>query len=116
MRDDGVLFICDLANIAENGLMPVQALQPVTKYWFKFRTVGMNRQYLAKGVNEQVDFLVSVPFDINIRIGQYAVLGNGDQFRITTVSHYDEDTEIRRTDLALMRLEDYYAVNTSKAC
>lgn len=116
MRDDGVLFVCRLVNGAENGLMPVQVLKPMIKYWFKIRTVGAQRSYLAKGVNEQVDFLVSVPFDPRIRIGNYAVFGNGDQYRITNISHYDEDTEIRRTDLTLMRLEDYYAVSTDEAC
>lgn len=116
MRDDGVLFVCRLVNEAQNGLMPREVLKPMVKHWFKIRTVGAQRQYLAKGVNEQVDFLVSVPFDPRIRIGNFAVLGNGEQYRITNVAHFDEDTEIRRTDLSLTRLEDYYAVSTDATC
>lgn len=116
MRDDGVLFVCRLVNASQKGLMPVQVLKPMAKYWFKIRTVGAQRQYLAKGVNEQVDFLLSVPFDPRIQIGNYAVLGNGEQYRITNISHYDEDTEIRRTDLSLTRLEDYYAISTDENC
>lgn len=110
MRDDGTVTICTLENVAENGRMPVETLQPIRKYWFQMRTVGVTRQYMAKGVNEQVDLLLSVPFDPSIRIGLYAVLGNGEQYRIGTVSHFREDTELRRTEIALTRLEDNYAV------
>ena len=116
MRDDGVLLVCSLVNGSQNGFKPEQVLQPLSKYWFKIKTVGMNRQDLAKGVNEQVDFLVSIPSDYGVHIGQYAVFGNGEQFRITNVAHYDEETEIRRTDLTLMRLEEYYAVSTPQTC
>lgn len=116
MRDDGVLFVCGLVNEAENGLKPDQVLLPISKYWFKIKTAGMQRQYLAKGVNEQVDFLVAIPSDYGVHIGQYAVFGNGEQFRITNVQHFDDDTELRRTELSLMRLEDYYAVSTPQNC
>ena len=116
MKDDGVLCVCGLENASQNGLKPEMVLHPVAKYWFRTKTVGMNRQYLAKGVNEQVDFLVSIPCDFSIRIGQYAVFGNGDQFRITNVQHFDDDTELRRTELSLMRLEEYYAVSTPQNC
>lgn len=112
MRDDGVVFICDLTDTSVNGRMPVEVLEPVSKYWFQLRTVGINRQYMAKGVNEQVDLLLSVPFDPSIRIGQYAMLGNGEQYRIDTVSHFRDETELRRTEIALSRVEEYYAVDT----
>ena len=110
MRKDGVLQICELVNQSPNGRMPIDMLNPLSRYWFEIRTVGATRQYLAKGVNERVDFLVSIPFDNDIRIGQYAVFGNGDQFRIDNVSHFDDVGELRRTDLSLSRLEEYYAV------
>lgn len=111
MKDDGVLFICDLVNLAENGEMPNEGLLRKKRYWFQIKTIGINRQYLAKGVNERVDLLVDIQFDLDVRIGQYVVLGNGEQFRIDTVSHFDEPTELRRTELGLYRLENYYAVS-----
>ena len=115
IRDDGVLFICDLTNTSENGLMPKEVLTVVNKYWFHIDTIGINRQYLAKGVNQQVDLLVSIAFDNKIRIGQYVVLGNGEQYHINMVSHiesqdtrYNTDSLLRRTQLTLQRVENYY--------
>lgn len=116
IRDDGVLYICNLENQAENGLMPREVLSVVNKYWFHIDTIGINRQYLAKGVNEQVDLLVSIAFDNKVKIGQYAVLGNGEQYHINMVSHIEEQESrstttrslLRRTQLTLQRVENYY--------
>lgn len=127
MRDDGTLFICDLINQAENGEMPREILSVKNKYWFENRTVGYGRAYTAMGVNQRVDRLVRIDRDYNIEAGQYAVLGNGEQFRITLVSH-GEDVNPRTkqfnsyyyrqpeivglpyTELTLVRLEDNYDV------
>lgn len=135
MRDNGTLYICDLTNKAENGLMPHQVLTIKSKYWFERRTIGVTRQYQAKGVNEQVDLLVRIAPDHNINIGQYAVLGNGEQFRITMVNHGYDYTEYTRvykkefyingyhtsrltgldyTELTLMKVEDYYELETDE--
>lgn len=134
MRDSGVLFVCSLINTAENGLMPKQVLKKVSKYWFERRTIGISRMYEAKGVNEQVDLLVRIPPDNNIRIGQYVMLGNGEQFRITQVNHGHDSWEYTRmkksdfingyqtsritgldwTELSLMRLEDNYELQVDE--
>ena len=131
MRDDGVLFVCNLVNDAANGLMPSETLSIVNKYWFENRTIGFSRFYTAQGVNQRVDRLVRIPWDMSVQIGQYAVLGNGEQFRITMVSH-GEDTNprtkmvdskyyrqpviagLKYTELTLTKVENYYAVATSE--
>lgn len=129
MKDDGVLYICNLVNEAENGDMPKEVLQIVNKHWFENRVVGYGRFYSAQGVNQRVDRLVRVNLDNNIRIGQYAVLGNGEQFRIDMVSHGQEvfertkmiDSKYYRqpkivgnkyTEITLSRVENYYDVET----
>ena len=129
MRDDGVLYICDLINTADNGDMPREKLQIVNKHWFEERVIGYGRFYTAQGVNQQVDRLVRVHLDNNIRIGQYAVLGNGEQFRIDMVANGQEvmertkmyDSKYYRqprivgnkyTELTLSRVENYYDVET----
>lgn len=131
MRDNGVLFICNLIDTSENGEMPKEKLNKISKYWFERRTIGINRAYMAKGVNEQIDMLVRIIKDENIEIGQYAVLGNGDQYRITNVSHgYDQNDYTRMvnqkyyktarivgldyTELTLMKVEKYYDVENQK--
>ena len=110
MRNDGVLFICVLRDISENGEIPHEVLTRVSRYWFEIRTIGINRQYLAKGVNERVDLLVRILFDTSVRIGQYALLGNGEQFRIDNVSYVTDDDGLRETELTLSRVENYYDV------
>ena len=98
--DSGILWTCNLDNRAEDGL-----------HWFGFRTVGYNRQYMAKGVNEQVDLLVRINYDPTVQIGMYALLGNGEQYRIQNVSMIvDNETNLRFTDLTLQRSERYYDI------
>lgn len=127
MRDDGVLFICTLTNTAENGDMPKYELTKNKKYWFEFRTVGVSRAYEAKGVNERVDYLVRIPKDTHIKIGEFCMFGNGEQFRIDNVSHGQETFQrskqynsvyykqpviagLEYTELTLYRLDKNYDV------
>ena len=130
MRDDGVVFICNLTNIAENGDMPHEVLTIVSKHWFEQRTIGVSRSYQAKGVNERIDMLIRIELNNDIHIGQYAVLGNGDQFRIDMVTPVEDvfertkmmDSKYYRqpkivgltcTAITMSRLENYYDVQTN---
>lgn len=111
--DDGVVNICTLSNVAPKAKKPSYKLTPITRAWFGERTVGYNRQYLAKGVNEQVDMLIRIRSDKKVRIGQYAVLGNGEQFQIDNVAQIlDEYTGLKMTEITLRRLEEFYEINT----
>ncbi len=129
MFDSGTLYICNLVDTAEPGDMPKMKLQIVSKYWYEDRVVGFNRQYAANGVNQRVDKLVRIALDNSIQIGQYAVLGNGEQFRIdhcSPVQDVNERTKIvnskyyrqpriiglKMTELTLSRLESNYDVAT----
>ena len=129
MRDDGVLYICALDNVAENGDMPRQVLRIIGKHWFEQRSPGFRRSYQAIGVNQRIDFLVRIHRDYKIEGGMYAVLGNGDQFRIDLVYH-GQDTNVRSkmvdskyyrqptivgeeyTELSLSKLENNYDIAT----
>lgn len=109
--DNGILFVCDLMNTAENGRMPVDKLVKRRKHWYQERTVGLNRQYLARGVNERVDLYVYIHEDRKVRAGQFAVIGNGDQFRINSVHHViEENTNLRYTTMEMQRLDNNYDV------
>jgi hypothetical protein len=127
MRDDGVLYICDLDNTAENGNMPREYLRIINKYWFENRYIGYGRSYAAQGVNERIDRLVRVKQSQLIHVGQYAVLGNGEQYRITLVSHGQDVNErtkmvnskyyrqptvvgLKYTELTLVKLENNYDI------
>lgn len=127
MRDSGTLFICELTNVAENGEMPREVFTIKNKYWFENRTVGFRRAYTAMGVNQQIDRLVRIDQDITIEAGMYAVLGNGEQYRITLVSHGQDTFERTKmidskyyrqpqitglpyTELTLVKLENNYDI------
>lgn len=116
--DDGIVYICTLGNTAAPGRMPTEAFTKIRKYWYGERYVGYNRQYAARGVNENIDMMIRIPYDRGVRIGMYAVLGNGEQFRIdnvsqaTNFSEYQTDrNSLKYTDLTLSRLEQNYDLN-----
>lgn len=109
--DNGILYVCELKNTAENGAMPKQMLERKYKQWFQERTVGLHREYLAKGVNERIDLYVYVHCNRKIRAGMYAVLGNGEQFRINDVHHViEENTNLMYTTMTMQRLDINYDV------
>lgn len=127
MFDSGVLYVCDLVDDADKGDAPRQVLKKRNKFWFERRFVGVNRQYLAKGVQERIDLLVRIHDFQNVNVGQYVMLGNGDQYRVMNVSQGNEMMEYTRmvnqkyyktarivglnyTELTLARMEDNYDV------
>lgn len=110
LLDSGVLTLCTLQNTAALGAMPVERLVPQGSHWFGERTVGYGRQYAAKGVNEQVDLLARIWQDRTARIGMYALLDSGEQYRIDNVQQLWDDDGLRVTDLTLHRLETLYDV------
>lgn len=121
MMDDGIIKICDLTNLAPDGDMPSNQLTVLDSMYFESRTVGYNRQYAAKGVNEQVDMLVRVWRNNTVHIGMFAVLINyegqvnesGDQYRIDNVQHRLDDDGLKVTDLTLSRMDELYEIADS---
>lgn len=118
LLDDGLVQFCNLTNTADTGGMPVYTLTEVGEpQSFAEITVGMTRQYLAKGVDEQIDMMIQIwPEAVRPRIGQIAVLTfyeyqedeTGDQYRITNVQRVDSDDGLQFFQLTLQRLEDNY--------
>lgn len=109
--DGGIIYLAELVNTADPGMKPEYRLNRISRDWYEERAIGFRRQYAAKGVNEQVDMLVRIHYARTARIGLYAVLGNGDQFRISTVTNArDDDTGLRYTELALTRMDRNYEV------
>ncbi len=117
MMDAGYVTICTLENVEDPGDMPKEALVPGDIYQFEERTVGYNRQYAAKSVNEQVDMLIRI-WRAPVRIGMYAVLTDyegqenefGDQYQIQNVQQLLDDDGLKVTDLTLTRVDQLYEV------
>ena len=83
--DSGILTICKVTTEGENGTMPKEHLQQLHSCFYGERTVGFGRYYAAKGADEQIDLLVRIWEDRTVRAGMYAVLENGEQYRVVIV-------------------------------
>lgn len=124
MMDAGIVTVCTLEDTAEPGNMPKPKLVPLVyedeelTWGFEERTVGLNRQYQAKGVSERVDMLIRI-WRAPVRIGMYAVLTDyegqenpeGDQYRIDNVQQILDANGLKVTDLTLYRMEELYEVD-----
>ena len=109
MRDMGILTLYDLVTTSTSGDMPIEKLSSVGTAYYAEKTVGYNRIYAARGANQEIDTVVrcyntDVPFS-----AKYVVLEDGNQYQISVKQKIvDEDA----TDLTLVRLEDYYDVDS----
>ena len=109
MRDRGLLTLYDLVTTSTSGDMPVEKLSSVGTAYYAEKTVGYNRIYAARGANQEIDTVVrcyntDVPYS-----AKYVVLEDGNQYQISVKQKIvDEDA----TDLTLVRLEDYYDVDS----
>ena len=109
LMDDGIVYLATLTDESAPGEMPKQTLTKVARHWYEERMIGFRRQYAAKGVNEQIDMLIRIHWEKRARIGMYAILGNGEQYEITNVSHAaDDTTHLKYTELTLQRMEGFY--------
>lgn len=113
MLDAGLVRICTLIDTAQAGDMPREQLSVVDTLKFGELTVGMNRYYAAKGVNQRIDLMVRVWRCPAAQAGRYALLTDSDydgQYRIQQVQHRLDEDGLKVTDLTLTRLERNYEV------
>lgn len=109
--DDGAVEIYNLKNAAEPAAMPVYKLERfMFTESFAEKQIGLTRQYLSKGVDEQIDLLIQIlAGERRPRIGQIAVITEwnfqedplGDQFRINNV----QPTQDEGLDVFLLTLQ-----------
>lgn len=115
MLFEGTLKLCELRNTAEPGEMPVEKLVILSYHYYGDRVVGYNRQYAAMGVSQQVDRLVRIWRDENVSVKQYALLDDGNQYRIDMVQQLTDEDGLKVTDLTLYRLDQNFDVEGVEA-
>lgn len=117
LLDSGTITICSLVNNALPGDMAKYTLNELITQSYDERQIGINRAYLARGADMQVDMVVRIWDEgVRPRIGYYAVLKDykwqddpeGDQFRIDLVQPTLNDDGLQVFDLTLSRLEKNY--------
>lgn len=110
LLDAGILSLYTLRNLSENGRMPVNKLVLFDKTYYGERTVGYNRLYAAKGVNQKIDKLIRIWRNESVEVNNYVILEDEKQYRIDAVQHLYDDDGLKVTDLTLSRLEKFYDV------
>lgn len=111
MFNDGIITIYSLENLRENALMPELKLVPKAAAFFDLRSISYSRQYMAQGINSQVDQLARTLYMPEAMIGDYRTLNKEPlQYRITNISHLRDNDGIRVTDITLTRLNDDFQV------
>ncbi len=113
--DDGVLKIYKIKNGASGGAMPSDALQFKTAVRFSFSTFGVTRFYAAKQAGVEVNSVVDIYFDQNIKVNDVAVFENGQQARIGMIQTYREDGVLFQK-LTLERMDFCYEITDSCNC
>ena len=106
MRDGGVLTLYSLENVGEKGFEPVEKLVEKASAFFAYRTIGVQRRFLAQGANRQIDLLVRC-FNTSLAAGWEYVVIDDAQFRIEQATPVDD-----AVDLELARLEEFYDLVT----
>lgn len=107
MNEQGILKLCDLKDMAENGAMPDLKLVSIGDVYYEERTVGYRRLYAAAGANQQIDTVVRT-YCMDIPVSAKYVILNGAQYRIS-----EQQKIVGRdcVDLTLIRLESNYDVD-----
>lgn len=100
---DGVAKVLRKENISKPGDMPKEELIYKISLRFKRRTVGMQRNYLAKQNQEHIDEMIRCPLVSTVSTRDIVELNNR-RYLVRQIQ-YPENVFPRVMDLALERLE-----------
>lgn len=106
----GRLTLYRLHDTAPKGMMPHEQLVQLSEEYYEERTVGVTRYYAAQGANNRVDALVRIWRLDTVQTNDYAVLEDGNQYRIDFIQHTLDEDGLAVSDLTLVRLEDFYDI------
>lgn len=107
--DHGTLEICEVSTRATQARTPKKVITSrCPPVFYGELNVGYRRQYAAMGVSQQVDKLVRIWQDRQIRIGMAAILDGAEQYRIDNVQHLEDENREPVTHLTLRRLDSLY--------
>ena len=104
--NDGTVFIYKLKDVSLPGLRADLKPVPYGKYRFKYKTIGVKRNFEAEQAQVRLDELVKIPLNRGISSQDIAVI-MGVQYEIKQAQHIP-DTLPPTTVLSLTRLEAIY--------
>lgn len=109
--DDGIVRICEVTNIVGNGEKPRKGLRVKESFFFGYDVLGLNRYYIAKQANQQIEAVINIPGWNALNAGQsVAVLEDGSQYLIQLIQPQLDDDGLRITKLSLERITQEYVI------
>ena len=113
----GLEFATGALNLYELGTtqtiqggMPKEQLVYGGWTYYGERTVSYSRLYEARGADCKVDKVVRIPDRVPVQVGMYVILEDGEQYRIDAVSPVIVASNVRATELTLVKVEDRYDI------
>ncbi len=106
--NDGVVNVYSITNIAQAGYKPKQGLVLKVNLRFDEQRLGINRLYMSRQDNAEIERLIRVQRANDISSQDVAVI-DGKQFKIDTVQSV-KDIYPPSLDLALTKIEQEYEV------
>lgn len=106
--DDGILKIYRLENTAQKGDMPSEQLIYISSHYFGYGQLGIKRYYIALSNKQQIECVVNIHFDNEIKVYDIVEDETNSFFRIAMIQHDFDDDGLRYTKLSLERLNDDY--------
>lgn len=108
---DGIVLICTVTNIAEEGNRPQDGLKKLYHLPFDYKTVGLARYIEGRQENVKITSVISVPYRPDISTQEVVVLGEV-QYRIWQLQHIS-DTRPPTLKLSLERIVENYEFENS---
>lgn len=103
--NDGIVAIYSVKDIAEPGYQPKKGLAPKCTLRYEEQRLGIQRNYMAKQNQIQIEHILRVPAYGEITNQDIAILaGNSQQYRIDLVQSV-EDSYPKSVDITLYRIE-----------
>lgn len=104
--NDGIVWIYKLTDVSLPGFKPVFKPSLYKKFPFRYKTIGVRRNYEAMQAGVRLDEMISIPQDKKISSQDIAVI-EGVQYDIKQAQAIN-NTSPRTSDLSLQRLEENY--------
>ena len=109
--NDGIVDFYHVENIAEPGREPKEGLQLKATLRFELQRLGINRLYLSRQNQAEIEEVLRVPRDIAISNQDIAIINNSNkkQYMVDSVQVV-LDVWPESMDIALRRIEQNYEI------
>ena len=107
--NDGMVMICETTDAAKPGYMPDPAATEKARLRYSEQRLGINRAYLGRQSQTEIDRVVRVPKMDKIHVQDIAVTEDGKQYKIDLVQSVP-GVYPPSIDLTLSRVTQKYEV------